>query len=340
MQAMTVLGPIAPDRMGVTLPHEHLILDMDWPGLWPDVSQRADLVWEPVTLANLGVIRRSYMAVRDNAVLDDPAEMAEEAGHFRALGGGTICEMSTLGLKGDPVRLREISECSGVHVIAGTGFYTEETLSPEQAAMDLEAMRALMVRELTAGFGETGIRAGVIGEIALNHPIKPAEERALRAAVRAQKDTGAALCVHGLGAEALRILQEEGADLERVVACHHDGATPERAKPLVDLGVYVEFDCFGHEFYCDNGAYDTDWPWQFGSDTERVAALVRLLEAGYAERLLLSHDICVKMQLRRYGAYGYAHLLENIVPMLRRQGVSQEQVQVMMVRNPARLFPF
>lgn len=340
MQAITVTGPISPAEMGVTLAHEHLIVDFDWQGLWPDVSHRPDLVWEPLSITNLGEVRRNYMAVRDNAILDDPLEMSEEAGYFRAAGGGTIAEMSTLGLGPDPAKLQEISRRSGVHIIAGTGFYCEETLSPGQAAMDLDAMRALMVRDLTEGFPGTGIRAGVIGEMALNHPIKPVEERALRAAVRAQKDTGAALCVHGLSADALHILQEEGADLTRTVACHQDGANPERAKPMLDLGIYIEFDCFGHEFYCDNGAYDGDWPWSFSSDTERVAALVCMVEAGYASQLLLSQDICVKMQLRRYGAYGYAHILENIQPMLLRAGVTREQFETMTVHNPARLFPF
>ncbi len=340
MQVMTVTGPIAPEAMGRTLAHEHLILDMDWPGLWPDVSHRPDLVWEPVSIANLGEIRRNYMAVRDNAILDDPIEMSEEVAHFRAAGGGAIAEMTTLGLGPDPAKLREISRRSGVHIIAGTGFYTEETLSPEQAAMDVEAMRALMVRDLTEGFPGTGVRAGVIGEIALNNPIKPAEERALRAAARAQKDTGAALCVHGCSAEAIRILQEEDADLSRTVACHNDGITPERARPLADLGLYVEFDCFGHEFYCDNGAYDGDWPWYFPSDTERVANLVRIVEAGFVEHVLLGQDICVKMQLRRYGAYGYAHVLENIVPMALRLGLTRGHFETMLVRNPARLFPF
>jgi phosphotriesterase-related protein len=340
MHVITVTGPVSADEMGITLAHEHLLLDMDWPGLWPDVSHRPDLVWEPVSIANLGEIRRNYMAVRDNALLDDVAEMAEEVGHFRALGGGTIAEMTTLGLKPDPAGLREISRRSGVHIIAGTGFYTEETLSPAQAALDVEAMRALMVRDLTEGFPGTGVKAGVIGEIALNHPMKPAEERALRSAAQAHKDTGAALCVHGISPEAVAILQAEGADLSRVVACHQDGTTPERAKPMADLGIYIEFDCFGHEFYCDNGAYDTDSPWYFPSDAVRVAGLIRMIQAGYTERLLLSHDICVKMQLRRYGSCGYAHVLENIVPMLRHAGITQAQIDTMTIHNPARLFPF
>jgi phosphotriesterase-related protein len=232
-----------------------------------------------------------------------------------------------------------VSRRSGVHIIAGTGLYTEETLSPAQAALDVEGMRALMVRDLTHGFPGTDVKAGVIGEIALSHPMTDVEARAIRAAARAHNDTGAAICVHGISMDAIEILQQEQADLSRVVACHQDGTTPERAKPMADLGIYIEFDCFGHEFYCDNGAYDGDWPWYFSSDTERVAGLIKMLEAGYAEQLLISQDICVKMQLRRYGAYGYAHLLENVRPMLLRAGATESQIDTMMVRNTARLFP-
>jgi len=340
MHVMTVTGPISPDDLGITLPHEHVLLDMDWPGLWPDVSDRPDLVWEPFDITNLGAIRRNYMAVRDNAILDDVAEMSAEVQHFRDAGGGAIAEMTTLGLAPDPVGLREISERTGVHIIAGTGFYTEETLSAEEAALDITGMRQHMIRDIVEGFPGTGVKAGVIGEIALNNPFKPAEERAIRAAVQAHKETGAAICVHGISMDVVAIMQEEGADLTRVVACHQDGTTPERAKPMADLGIIIEFDCFGHEFYCDNGAYDTDWPWNFGSDTDRVAGLAAMVEAGYTEQLLLSHDICVKMQLRRYGAYGYAHLLENIKPMLMRAGITEKQFHTMTVENPARYLPF
>ena len=337
MHVMTVLGPVAPEQLGVTLPHEHLLLDMDWPGLWPDVSGRPDLVWQPLDITHLGAIRRNYMAVRDNAILDDVAEMAEEVSAFKRLGGGAIAEMSTTGLKGNPAGLAELSRSTGVHIIAGTGFYTEETLLPAEAALDVPAMQAIMVRDLTQGFPGTDVRAGVIGEIALNYPPKPAELKALRAAARAHRETGAAITVHGINADVIAILREEGVDLMRVVACHQDGVSVERAKPMLDQGIYIEYDCFGHEGYCDNGAYDGPCPWRFGNDTERAEGAAKLVQAGYVEQLLLSHDICVKMQLRRYGLCGYAHLLENIAPMLAGLGVPQEQFRTITVDNPARL---
>ena len=340
MQVMTVTGPVGPDQLGVTLPHEHLLLDMDWPGLWPDVSGQPALLWQPLDITNLGAVRRNYMAVRDNAVLDDVCEMAEEVAAFKRLGGGTIAEMTTIGLRGNPAGLKEISELTGVHIIAGTGFYLEETLGPEMLALDVAGMQAVIMRDVIQGFPGTDVKAGVIGEVALNYPIKPAEERHLRAASRAQKETGLAMTVHGCSQEAIAIMKEEGVDLTRVVACHQDGTTPERAKPMLDEGLYIEFDCFGHEGYCDNGAYDSPWPWHFGNDTERAVGVAALVDAGYVSQVLLSHDICVKMQLRRYGLAGYAHLLENIRPMLLGLGVTAEQFDTMTVENPARLFAY
>jgi phosphotriesterase-related protein len=341
MQLMTVTGPIAPEEMGITLPHEHVLIDMNWEGLWPDVSNYPDLVWQSVSLANLGAIRRNYMAVRDNAVQHDIGEMSEELAHFKALGGSTVCDVTTYGLNPSPVGLREISRRSGVHIVAGTGLYLEESLPPEVREMSVEDIHRWLVRDLTQGFSGTDIRAGLIGEVALHCPIKPIEERSLRAAARAQKDTGAVISVHGISPRAVEILREEGADLNRVVADHCDSPDPmERCRPMLDEGIYIEFDCFGYESYCDNGAYDTDEPWYFPRDTDRIKGVKALINHGYVRQILLSHDICAKMQLRRYGGWGYAHILEHIRPMMERIGITEEQFRTMTVDNPACLFPF
>lgn len=341
MELMTVTGPISPEEMGITLPHEHVLIDMDWEGLWPDVSNYPDLVWQPVDVANLGAIRRNYMAVRDNAVQDDLEEMSEELAHFKAMGGSTVCEVTTWGLKPDPVGLCEISNRSGIHIVAGTGLYLEESLSPEIRQMSVEDIHQWLVRDLTRGFLDTDIRAGLIGEVALHCPVRPIEERSLRAAARAQIDTGAVISVHGISPQAIKMLKEEGADLHRVVADHCDNPDPmARCEPMLDEGIYVEFDCFGYESYCDNGAYDADEPWYFPRDTDRVKGVKTLIDHGYVNQLLLSHDICAKMQLRRYGGWGYAHILEHIRPMMEWIGLTEKQFYTMTVENPARLFPF
>ena len=96
-------------------------------------------------------------------------------------------------------------------------------------------------------------------------------------------------------------------------------------------GAYVEYDFFGMEFYVDSiGRH-------LGSDAASVTAIKRLIDAGCLERLLLSHDIAMKIQLTRFGGWGYAHLLKNVSPMLSRSGISDEQINTLIVENPRRV---
>jgi phosphotriesterase-related protein len=98
---------------------------------------------------------------------------------------------------------------------------------------------------------------------------------------------------------------------------------------IAERGVYLSFDTFGSEF-----AYDgIPEP----RDADRIRCLLHLLDKGYTDRLLLSHDVCYKMQLTRYGGRSYSHLLANIVPELRRRGVSAAEIHKMLVENPARV---
>jgi phosphotriesterase-related protein len=342
VQVMTVEGPVSAEGLGVVLTHEHLLLDMDWPGLWPDVSDRPDLVSQPVSMENLGAIRRNYMAVRDNARLDDVEVIAREVEFFKAAGGGAIVEQTPLGLGRRPELLPDLARRSGVRIIAATGIYLESALPPDARGLGIVELQRLLIRDLIDGFPGTDVRAGHIGEIALSSPLRPSEERALRAAARAQKESGASISVHigmdpPLIEQAIAILVDEAADLERVAFDHVDSpASVDAYRPLLDRGIYASFDTFGHEFYCDNGAYDGPWPWYFPRDTERLAGALSIIEAGYGRQLLLSHDVCVKMQLRTYGGWGYGHVIEHVAPMLRRAGVSDATIATILVANPAR----
>jgi phosphotriesterase-related protein len=339
MNVMTVTGPVDIDRLGVILPHEHIIMAFDWPGLWPDVSHRPDLVWEKVSIENLGELRRNYCAIRDNAVLDSVAEMTREVELFKKAGGGCIMEMSTYGLYGDPRKLKEISLATGIYIIAGTGFYLDQTFSREIRSLSIDELYAVMLRDIREGFPGTDIKAGIIGEVALSPEMTPAEERSLRAAARVQRDTGLAMNIHGgtaLRQQVVPILKEEKADLRKIAFAHCDGIPAETARELVQEGIYVEADCFGNEFYVDNGAYDTDAPWYFSSDGERVSGVQAWIDAGLADHLFLSQDVCTKMQTVQYGGYGYAHLLENIVPMLEYRGISRQISGRIMKENTKR----
>ena len=343
MYAVTVEGPKPADALGVTLTHEHLFLDFDWPGLWPDVSGNPEILGEPVSLSNLGALRRNYMAVRDNARLDDIQTTARELSFLKAAGGSTIVDVTPVGLLGRPDLLLELSRMSGIQIIAGTALYIDDALTEQLRSMTIQEIQALYLRNIQEGFEGTSVKAGHIGEVALSSPMHLIEERDLRASSRVQKETGLSVSVHiGLDpkliAEAIRILEDEKANFSRYIFDHVDSAGPVEAYlPMLDHGITLSFDTFGHEYYCDNGAYDGPWPWYFPRDSERALGVKLLVERGYASQIVLSQDICVKMQLRTYGGFGYAHVLENIRPMLEHMGVGPVEFRKMVVENPARL---
>jgi phosphotriesterase-related protein len=339
MDVMTVTGPVPVEKLGVILPHEHLLMAFDWPGLWPDVSHRPDLVWKKVSIENLGELRRNYCAIRDNGLLDSIDEACLEVERFKRVGGGTIMEVSTLGLFGNPAGLKETSERTGVFIIAGTGFYLDQTFPDEVKKMTIEQMYDWMMRDLKDGFPGAGVKAGFIGEVGISPEMTPAEERSLRASARAQRDANVAMNIHVGGAmrkRTIEVLKEEGANFKKISFAHCDGSPAETVRELAAEGIYVESDCFGNEFYVDNGAYDGDWPWYFGDDGRRLGAITAAIDAGLSDHLFFSQDVCSKMQTVNYGGYGYAHLLENILPMLEYRGVPRETLVKIMTENVLR----
>ncbi|MFC1938782.1 hypothetical protein ACFLWM_01320 [Chloroflexota bacterium] len=139
--------------------------------------------------------------------------------------------------------------------------------------------------------------------------------------------------------EIIRILDDAGADLTRTVISHVDmfGYSRSTLHKIVDAGCYVEYDTFGHE-----GLH----PLYLGhilaapSDMQRIYDIVELIKEGYLSHLLMSTDHCFKHLLASYGGYGYAHILRDVVPMLRNVGVTNEQIKTMLVENPKRLLTF
>jgi phosphotriesterase-related protein len=339
MKVMTVTGPADIEDLGIILPHEHLLMAFDWSGLWPDISHRPDLVWGKVSLENLGEVHRSYSAIRDNVVLHDIDEACFEVERFKRAGGGTIIEVSTYGLSGDPAGLKEISERTGVYVIAGTGFYIDQSLSARDKALGVDGMYDVIMRDLTVGFPGTGVKAGFLGEVATSNPMTRAEENSMRAAARAQKSTGVSMNIH-VGANAamcrkiIGIFNEEGVDLSKVVFAHFDSGSVEIFREMTNYGICCAIDCLGNEFYVDNGGFDGDNPYYFDLDNARVRKIKELVDNGLAGNIVLSQDVCMKIWRTQYGGYGYAHILENIMPMLEHIGVEKSVLNSIVRDNP------
>jgi phosphotriesterase-related protein len=334
---MTVLGPVASDQLGITLPHEHVLLDLTCIRQEPVQPGQRALVTASLTLENRGDLFTDPYVSLPNLRLDEPEVAAAEIRRFAAAGGGTLVDLTVQGISPQPVSLREISRQTGVHIVMGCGYYVRRAHPPEVASLSVETLGERLIQEIERGFDGTGIQPGIIGELGTSAPIHPDEEKVLRAGAMAQQATGLAINVHVaiFGRQALAaldVLERAGADISRVVISHLDEMPDtEYHRSVLQRGAYVEFDTFGSEFYFDSDGRREP------SDAERVDCLLRLLDEGWTNRLLLSQDVCTKLHLRRYGGFGYAHLLRTIVPRLERRGVDQATIHTLLVENPARL---
>ncbi|MHB1356503.1 MAG: phosphotriesterase family protein [Anaerolineae bacterium] len=342
MSVMTVLGPVAAFTLGITLPHEHLFIDLRNQYTESPDPEKSRLGHEQLALSNAGVLRRNPYALRDNLVLDDPMLINTEVDVYKQLGGKTIVECTSLGITRDALGMKMLSKSSGITIIAGCGYYTYDTHPHELANWTIEQIAKSMLNDLTQGMESTTIRAGVIGEIGTSWPIHPDELKCLRAAANAQRQTGVAVYVHCYpwgkgGVQAAKLLLQEGVSPDKIVICHSDVELDHAyIQQLLNLGVYVEFDNFGKEFYID--LPDRGFAGGvFARDLNRVHVLKQLIKAGYTSQLLITNDICLKSLLHAYGGWGYDHILAHIVPMLREVHIAEESISALLIGNPARL---
>jgi phosphotriesterase-related protein len=303
----TVLGPIDPADLGVTLPHEHTQI-----ALW-HVPDRWDY----------------WQLTRDEPLI------LEELGRFRDEGGGTLVDLTLPGVGRDPAWLAGLARSSGLNLVMGCGWYRGAYYPPE-ARIDRRSVEDLadeLVAEIEGGVGETGIRPGIIGEIGTDKPwVSALEERVHRAVARAARRTGLAITTHAVmstvGLDQLRIFEDEGAEPARVVIGHAD-SYPQLPHYLAILerGANLEFDFLGMSFT----------PTERHGESRIVGLVCDLLARGHAERLLLSQDVCHDSQLTRYGGNGYTFLTNVFLPRLREAGASDAEIETMTVTNPRRL---
>src|SRR6185295_12246813 len=303
----TVLGRVDPAELGWVLPHEHTAI-----ALW-HIANRWDY-WE---------LRR-----------DEPV-IVEELAAFRQAGGGALVDLTLDGVGRDPEWLAGLARATGLHIVMGSGWYRGAHY-PAETLVDRRSVESLadeIVRDATDGVGESGIRAGIIGEIGTDKPwISAQEERVHRAAARAARQTGLAITTHAVqstvGLDQLSVFEAEGADLSRVVVGHADSnPSLDYQLAIVERGASVEFDFLGMSFTA----------LERHGEGRIVDILRELLSRGHAERILLSQDVCHDSQLRRYGGNGYTYLAETFLPRLRAAGVSDAEIRTITVDNPRRL---
>jgi phosphotriesterase-related protein len=347
MKSMTVTGPIYENQLGMTLPHEHVIIDLSFLFQESSTAGIADL---PVGAVDRRVLCLNPTISKDNLVLGDATLSVRELIAFREAGGSSIVDLTLPGLGRNPRALREISIQSGVHIICGTGWNAELTHPQIVKQASTDDLARVICSELRVGIEGTSIRAGIIGEIGVTGPITRNEEKVLRAAARAQKITGAAMVIDTLPLQeenciikALDIIEEEGADLSRTVVAHCDfdsGIDPAYAKSILDRGAYVEFDGFGTERPDYSEWIQQSPKLMLPTDAERVKVVRELTQEGHSRRILLSHDTCMKYEYGTYGGAGYSHLLQRIIPMLKEEGVAENEINAMLVENPRSLLAY
>jgi phosphotriesterase-related protein len=351
----TVRGPISPVELGVTLPHEHILIDLCGSHLSKAFdARRAALLDSPVSIKILGELRRSLNASKDNLKLSDVEVAVEELKLFKDAGGMSVIDV-TAAYSEPPQRnpndlqlIKEIAEKTELNIVLATGFYVKSSHPKMVSEKSIPDLAQLMVRDLTEGFEGTQIRAGVIGEIGCGAPLEPDEEKVLRAAAKAQKETNACIILHSgtfdpfsrsiakQAASYLDVLEAQGADLSKVCVSHMDFTCSDLKyhAQILDRGASIMYDTFGCDFYRDDLWYGAVYP----TDTQRIAGITELCKQGYDEQLLLSQDTCLKIQTVTYGGYGYAHILQHIIPCLRNSGVQAGHIQNMLISNPRKMF--
>ena len=333
----TVTGPVNPEAVGRVLPHEHLLCD-----LRPLVAPLDNgIFYEKVALSNYGALSRNPYAVLDNANLDDRAAAAKECRLLKKAGFNLVADATTEDFGRDPCFLRQLSEQTGVYIIAGSGSYIDGAVTAERKERTVAEMRQRILEDLLVGMDGTDIRAGMIGEVGSSEKMTPAEYKFLQAAAEAQSETGFGMHIHAClwNREGLKALDHAiacGAEPGKVCVDHSDVLLDEGyIMGILERGAWVEFDNFGKEYYVDRWNRNL-LKGSFAYDKERVRMLKKLIDRGYLGQLLVTNDICLKSMLHDYGGWGYDHIGVNMIPMMEDYGITREQIDVLTRDNPIR----
>lgn len=296
----TVTGSIALDELGLTLPHEHIFINLV----------------------------REY---RGDGLLNDEALLRAELSEFVGSGGRTLIDCTSDDIGRDPEALRRMSQSLGLNIVMGCGYYRDPYL--EQAHIDRTSADRLadeLVRDITEGVGDTSVRSGIIGEIGSDKKyISAAEERSFRAAGRAHVRTGVPITTHAarwpVGTDQLDILLAEGVEPKKVIIGHCDMVPiPDYHLAVARRGAFVEFDTIRGESEYDSRV--------------RVEWVMSLVRAGHLEQILLSHDVCLRSHLQATGGPGYTFLLRDFLPRLRQAGLNTDEIACLTSTNILRAF--
>jgi phosphotriesterase-related protein len=311
----TVRGPVDTEALGTTLMHEHVFV----------VNEE---------------IRANYPAGWDEDERVDDAILKLNA--LAKRGCQTIVDPTVLGLGRDIGRIIRVADGTSLNIIVAAGLYTYNDVpfyfryrGPRGDGLD--PMARLFIDDLTTGIAGTQVKAAFL-KCAIDEPgMTPGVERVMRAVCQAHAETGAPITVHThphtfTGRAVLDVLRAENTDLTKVVLGHSGDSTDlEYLSELADAGCLLGMDRFG---------LDLITPFE-----DRVGTVAAMCERGYADRMVLSHDAACHIDwfpaevIPRFApAWNFEHLFNDVLPALRERGVTESQIQTMLVDNPRRYF--
>ncbi|MBL8146648.1 MAG: phosphotriesterase-related protein [Anaerolineae bacterium] len=295
----TVCGDITPDLLGRTALHEHLIGKPLLAGEDPDF------------------------------ILDSEAAAIKELRFFTEAGGRAVVEMSPADYGRDVLALRRISEASDVHIITVAGYIKGKSADPFVRELTVTQIADSLIRDICEGIDGTGIKAGILKAGTSLNQITPNEEKIIAAVAIAQRETGAPVSTHTeagtMALEQVERFTALGVPVERLLIGHLDrNLNWELHLALANTGVTFGYDQFGKEKYAP--------------DFQRIEFVVRMVQAGFRDQLALSMDIARRTYFTSYGGGpGYTYLWWRIVPWLKESGLTDDDIEAIFVRTPARL---
>jgi phosphotriesterase-related protein len=318
----SVRGPVELSDLGPTLMHEHVFVlstehvqNYGHGNWWDEETRVADAIDKLNSLHRKGI--------------------------------RTIVDPTVWGLGRYIPRIQRIAAATPVNIIVATGLYVYLELPQQYAYRGPGLLHDIpdplvtdFVRDITEGIADTGVKAAFLKCCMETAELAPGIERIARAVARAHVETGAPITVHTSGPEqsgrtAVKIFKEEGVDLGKVMIGHAgDTNDLDYLTELAEEGVLLGMDRFGLDI--------------FNPGAERINTVAAMAARGYARSMVLAHDAncfidyfgAAHDQVRPVIApnWHYEHISDDVLPALREAGVTQEQLDTMMLENPVRYF--
>lgn len=303
----SVTGELHINDLGYTLIHEHMrtrseAIAKQFPRLYDEEGEEYELALEQV------------LAVKKHGVQ-------------------TIFDPTVMGLDRDVLFMERISRAADVKIIAATGIYTFDTLPTRFNVNSIDFLADQFVQDIEVGIQNTSIKAGFLKCATDVQGVTPAVEKVIRAVARAHLQTGYPIMTHShpateTGIKQAEIFKEEGVNMGKVLIGHcGDTDNLDYIERVLDYGVFIGMDRYGIS--------------KVLSTEKRNKTVIALTEKGYANRMFLSQDYCCTTDFYKPNSlkqtaspdWSMTYLFETVIPLLKEQGITEEQLRMIMAEN-------